>query len=89
MSLHQAEVIYDNSSSTAAAAGGTGFWTGTNSDGTFSGNNCRDWSSSASSDNATWGSLLFKDSSAWIDNGTSISCTTSTAYKFYLCFMYN
>ena len=38
MSLHQAEVLYDNGTSE------NGFWTGTKSDGTFSGNNCRDWS---------------------------------------------
>ena len=81
MSLHQAEVIYDNGS------GEYGFWTGTKSDGTFSGNNCRDWSygSSSSSDNGTWGSLLFNDNSSWINNGTKL-CNSNT---FFLCFMYN
>ena len=89
MSLHQAEVIYDNYSTSSAASGGTGFWTGTKSDGTFSGNNCRDWSSSSSSDNVTWGSFLKMGSSLWIDNGT-ILCGGSSAYKkYFLCFMYN
>ena len=37
MSLHQAEVIYDNGSTE------TGFWTGTKSDGTFSGYSCSGW----------------------------------------------
>ena len=86
MSLQQAEVIYDNYSSSSAAAGGTGFWTGTKSDGTFSGDNCRDWSSGATLDNGTWGSFLIKDSSLWIDNGTKKSCY---AYSYFLCFMYN
>jgi hypothetical protein len=68
-------------------SGGTGFWTGTKSDGTFSGNNCRDWSygSSGSSDNGTWGSLLINDNSSWINNGTKL-CNSNT---FFLCFMYN
>ena len=80
MSLHQAEVIYDNGSTE------TGFWTGTKSDGTFSGYSCSDWSSYSTSDNATWGSFLIKDSSLWIDNGTSTTCNTN---KHFLCFMYN
>ena len=71
MSLHQAEVIYDNGSTE------TGFWTGTKSDGTFSGYSCSDWSSYSTSDNATWGSFLIKDSSLWIDNGTSTTCNTN------------
>ena len=44
LSLHQAEVIYDNSSNTLR-----GFWTGTKSDGTFSGSNCDDWTYGSSS----------------------------------------
>ena len=80
MSLHQAEVIADNDS-----WGEIGFWTGTKSDGTFSGDNCRDWSSSSSSDNSTWGSLLFK-SYHWIDNVSVKSCNNG---KLFLCFMYN
>ena len=80
MSLHQAEVIYDN------GTGEYGFWTGTKSDGTFSGYSCSDWSSYSTSDNATWGSFLIKDSSLWIDNGTSTTCNTN---KHFLCFMYN
>ena len=79
MSLHQAEVLYDNVSSA-----GTGFWTGTKSDGTFSGNNCRDWSN-GNTDNGTWGSLLINDNSSWINNGTK-TCDSNT---FFLCFMYN
>ena len=43
-------VLYDNTSSA-----GTGFWTGTKSDGTFSGNNRKDWSTGNNSDNATLG----------------------------------
>ena len=43
-------VLYDNTSSA-----GTGFWAGTKSDGTFSGNNCKDWSTGNNSDNATLG----------------------------------
>jgi hypothetical protein len=43
-------VLYDNTSSA-----GTGFWSGTKSDGTFSGNNCKDWSTGNNSDNATLG----------------------------------
>ena len=79
MSLHQAEVIADNDST-----GEIGFWTGTKSDGTFSGDNCRDWSSDTSTDNGTWGSFLSKDSQ-WIDNSTA-SCS---ATKYFLCFKYN
>ena len=79
MSLHQAEVIADNDST-----GEIGFWTGTKSDGTFSGDNCRDWSSDTSTDNGTWGSFLSKDSQ-WIDNST-FSCIYS---KYFLCFKYN
>ena len=85
MSLHEAEVFSDNVTSGHADAGGTGFWTGTKSDGTFSGDNCRDWSSSSSSDNSTWGSLLFK-SYHWIDNVSVKSCNNG---KLFLCFMYN
>ena len=87
MSLHKAEVIYDNYSSSSAAAGGTGFWTGTKSDGTFSGNDCTGWSSRTSADNATAGSLQFKDSSRWIDNDTKGCNTSSNTY--FLCFKYN
>jgi hypothetical protein len=85
MTLHEAEVYSDNVTSSHADAGGVGFWTGTKSDGTFSGNNCRDWSSSSSSDNGTWGSLLFS-SSHWIDN---VSKTTCQNGNLFLCFMYN
>ena len=42
MNLHGAEVIADNYSNSHAASVGTGFWSGTKSDGTFSENNCRD-----------------------------------------------
>ena len=82
MSLHQAEVIADNDST-----GEIEFWTGTKSDGTFSGNNCRDWSygNSSSSDNGTWGSLLINDNSSWINNSTKL-CNNDS---FFLCFMYN
>ena len=69
MSLHQAEVIYDNDTE-------VGFWSATKSDGTFSGNNCRDWSAIYGNDNATWGSFLIKDSSLWIDNSTTTTCYT-------------
>ena len=85
MTLHLAEVIADNYTNSSAASGGTGFWSGTKSDGTFSGDNCRDWSSNISSDNGTWGSFLAKDNSTWIDNGT-YACNTT---KYLLCFMYN
>ena len=78
MSLHDAEVIYDNDTS-----GETGYWTGTQSNGTYSGNNCNDWSSDTSTDNGTWGSFLSKDSQ-WIDNST-FSCNNS---KYFLCFKY-
>jgi len=82
MSLHQAEVIYDNGTGNTEY----GFWTGTKSDGTFSGINCRDWSyGSSSTDNGTWGSLLINDNSSWINNGTKL-CNSNT---FFLCFMYN
>ena len=84
MSLHDAEVIADNNSNNSVAYGGTGFWTGTKSDGTFSGDNCRDWSSATSNDNGTWGSFLSKDSQ-WIDNSI-YSCSSS---KYFLCFKYN
>ena len=79
MSLHQAEVIADNDST-----GEIGFWTGTKSDGTFSGDNCRDWSSDTSTDYGTSGSFLSKDSQ-WVHNSTS-SCSGS---KYFLCFKYN
>ena len=82
MSLHEAEVIYDNESSITR-----GLWTGTQSDGTFSGKNCNDWSSSSSSDNATHGTFQAKDSSDWIDNSTTACSTTGSNY--FLCFMYN
>ena len=85
MSLHLAEVIADNYTNSYAASGGTGFWSGTKSDGTFSGDNCRDWSSASSTDNGTWGSFLTKENSTWTDNGT-YACNTS---KYLLCFMYN
>ena len=81
MSLHEAEVIYDNNSSISRR-----IWTGTKSDGTFSGNNCTGWSSGSSSDNATTGTFQVKDSSDWIDNST-LSCSNGRAY--FLCFMYN
>ena len=79
MSLYDAEVIYDNDTS-----GEIGYWTGTQSNGTYSGNNCNDWSSDTSTDNGTWGSFLSKDSQ-WIDNSTA-SCSYS---KYFLCFKYN
>ena len=82
MSLHQAEVIADNDS-----WGEIGFWTGTKSDGTFSGNNCTGWSSDSSSDNATHGTFQAKDSSDWIDNSTT-NCNTSGS-NYFLCFQYN
>ena len=85
MTLHLAEVIADNYTNSSAASGGTGFWSGTKSDGTFSGDNCRDWSSNISSDNGTWGSFLAKDNSTWIDNST-YACNYG---KYLLCFMYN
>jgi len=81
MSLHEAEVIYDNYSSYVVKK----FWTGTQSDGTFSGNNCKGWSSASSSDNATYGAFKVKDSSDWIDNSTN-NCDTE---NYFLCFMYN
>ena len=80
MSLHEAEVIADNDST-----GELGFWTGTKSDGTFSGDNCRDWSSDTSTDNGTWGTFLTKDSAIWIDNSTK-GCNYS---KYVLCFKYD
>ena len=80
MSLHEAEVIYDNESSISR-----GLWTGTKSDGTFSGRNCNDWSSSSAGDNATYGTFQAKDSSDWIDNST----TACGGMKYFLCFMYN
>ena len=80
MSLHEAEVIYDNESSISR-----GLWTGTKSDGTFSGRNCNDWSSSSAGDNATHGTFQAKDSSDWIDNSTR-ACGGSI---HFLCFMYN
>ena len=80
MSLHEAEVIADNDST-----GELGFWTGTKSDGTFSGDNCRDWSSDTSTDNGTWGSFLTKESSIWIDNST-VPCNYS---RYVLCFKYD
>ena len=80
MSLHDAEVIYEDDTSTSEI----GYWTGTKSNGTYSGNNCNDWSSDTSTDRGTWGSFLSK-SSSWIYKGT-ISCSNS---KYYLCFKYN
>ena len=77
MSLHEAEVIADNDST-----GELGFCTGTKSDGTFSGDNCRDLSSDTSTDNGTF---LTKDNSIWIDNSTS-GCHYS---KYVLCFKYD
>ena len=74
------EVIYDNYSIIYR-----GLWTGTQSDGTFSGKNCNGWSSSSSSDNATHGTFQAKDSSDWIDNST----TACGGMKYFLCFMYN
>ena len=53
MSLHDAEVIYDDDTS-----GETGYWTGTKSNGTYSGYNCNDWSSDTSTDKGSWGSFL-------------------------------
>ena len=82
MSLHEAEVIYDNYSIIYR-----GLWTGTQSDGTFSGKSCNDWSSSSSSDNATHGTFQAKDSSDWIDNSTT-NCNT-TGSNYFLCFKYN
>ena len=80
MSLHDAEVIYEDDTSTSEI----GYWTGTKSNGTYSGNNCNDWSSDTYTDNGTWGSFLSKDSQ-WIDNST-FSCSSS---KYFLCFKYN
>ena len=84
MSLHEAEVVYDNSSSGIYVRG---FWSATKSDGTFSGNNCKGWSSESSSDNTTRGSFQFKDNSRWIDNDTQ-ACNDGTD-TYFLCFMYN
>ena len=82
MSLHQAEVIYDNST---ASTNYRGFWTGTKSDGTFSGSNCDDWTYGSSTYTGTWGELIGKDNSTWIDNGTK-RCDYNA---LFLCFMYN
>ena len=82
MSLHEAEIIYDNESSISR-----GLWTGTQSDGTFSGRNCNDWSNGSSSDNATHGTFQAKNSSDWIDNSTT-NCSSS-GNNYFLCFMYN
>ena len=82
MSLHQAEVIYDNST---ASLNYRGFWTGTKSDGTFSGSNCDDWTYGSSTYTGTWGELIGKDNSTWIDNGTK-RCDYNA---LFLCFMYN
>ena len=79
MSLHDAEVIYDNDTS-----GEIGYWTGTKSNGTYSGNNCNDWSSDTSTDKGSWGSFLSK-SSSWINKSTE-NCSNS---KYFLCFKYN
>ncbi len=84
MSLHEAEVVYDNSS---IAGYIRGFWSATKSDGTFSGNNCTGWSSESSSDNATRGSFQFKDNSRWIDNDTQACADPTDTY--FLCFKYN
>ena len=84
MSLHQAEVVYDNSSYAGYVRG---FWSATKSDGTFSGNNCKGWSSESSSDNTTRGSFQFKDNSRWIDNDTQ-ACNDGTD-TYFLCFKYN
>ena len=75
MSLHLAEVIADNYTNSYAASGGTGFWSGTKSDGTFSGDNCRDWSSDRSSDNGTWGSFLAKVQQSNRSRETSKICS--------------
>ena len=80
MSLHQAEVIADNDST-----GEIGFWTGTKSDGTFSGHNCRDWSSNTSTDNGTWGSFLTKHNYSWTNN----NITGCDSAKYILCFRYD
>jgi hypothetical protein len=82
MSLSEAEVVYDNSSSGYRR----GFWSATKSDGTFSGNDCTGWSSQSSSDNATIGSFQIKEDSRWIDNETR-AC--NSVYTYFLCFMYN
>ena len=79
MSLHDAEVIYDDDTS-----GEIGYWTGTKSNGTYSGNNCNDWSSDTSTDKGSCGSFLSK-SSSWIYKATA-SCSNS---KYFLCFKYN
>ena len=84
MSLHQAEVVYDNSSNAGYVRG---FWSATKSDGTFSGNNCTGWSSESTSDNTTRGSFQFKDNSRWIDNDTQ-ACNDGTD-TYFLCFKYN
>ena len=82
MSLHEAEMMYEDNTSTSNFRG---FWKGTKSDGTFSGNNCRDWTFGTNTDNATWGNFLAKDNSTWIDNGI-LGCDYS---RKFLCFMYN
>ena len=84
ISLHEAEVVYDNSS---IAGYIRGFWSATKSNGTFSGNNCTGWSSESSSDNATTGSFQFKDNSRWIDNDTHACNDRGDTY--FLCFKYN
>ena len=81
MSLHQAEVIYDNGT---LSSNFRGFWTGTKSDGTFSGSNCNDWSYGSNSYYGTRGEFL-ADNSTWIDNGTK-GCDYSS---LFLCFKYN
>ena len=82
MSLHEAEVMYEDNETTSNYKG---FWTGTKSDGTFSGNNCRDWTYGSTLDTGTWGSFLAKDNSSWIENGVK-SCYLT---RKFLCFMYN
>ena len=80
MSLHDAEVIYEDDTSTSEI----GYCTGTKSNGTYSGYNCNDWASDTSTDKGTWGSFLSKGS-YWI-NRSSSSCSYS---KYFLCFKYN
>ena len=82
MSFHQAEVVYEDNESTSSYRG---FWTGTKSDGTFSGNNCKEWTSGSNSDNGTWGIFTANDNSSWIENGIK-GCDYDSKF---LCFMYN
>jgi len=74
--LFDAELYNDNTSNN--------FYTGTKSDGTYSGYSCSDWTADGSSNYGTTGSFNVKDSSLWIDNGTE-TCNQS---NLYLCFKF-